>query len=108
MTTDLAHLLLTVLLFALASMVSPLAIIAVMAVLSATKRRAFKALLFAITYATVFSTVSLLLVAIESAATSGSNISARNGRAAHREPAPDQIDGAHSREAVPLGLISGD
>jgi len=39
MATDLPHLLLTVLPFALASMVSPLTIIIVMAVLSATKRR---------------------------------------------------------------------
>ena len=49
MATDLPHLLLTVLPFALASMVSPLTIIIVMAVLSATKRRALKAVLFAIT-----------------------------------------------------------
>ena len=55
MATDLPHLLLSVLPFARASMVSPLTIIIVMAVLSATKRRALKAVFFAITYATVFS-----------------------------------------------------
>jgi len=71
MTTDLPYLLLTVLPFALASMVSPLAIITVMAVLSATKRRAFKGVIFAITYATVFSAICLLLVAVGSAATIG-------------------------------------
>jgi hypothetical protein len=76
MATDLAHLLLTVLPFALASMVSPLAVITVMAVLSATTRRALKAVLFAITYATVFSAVCFLLVAIGSAATSGGTPSA--------------------------------
>jgi hypothetical protein len=73
MATDLPHLLLTVLPFALASMVSPLTIIIVMAVLSATKRRALKAVLFAITYATVFSAICLLLVAVGSAATIGGN-----------------------------------
>jgi len=71
MATDLPYLLLTVLPFALASMVSPLAIITVMAVLSATRRRALKAILFAITYATVFSAICLLLVAVGSAATIG-------------------------------------
>ena len=71
MATDLLHLLLTVLPFALASMVSPLTIIIVMAVLSATKRRALKAVLFAVTYATVFSAICLLLVAVGSAATIG-------------------------------------
>jgi hypothetical protein len=54
-------------------MVSPLTIIIVMAVLSATKRRALKAVLFAITYATVFSAICLLLVAVGSAATIGGN-----------------------------------
>ena len=73
MATDLPHLLLTVLPFALASMVSPLTIIIVMAVLSATKRRALKAVLFAITYATVFSAICLSLVAVGSAATIGGN-----------------------------------
>jgi hypothetical protein len=71
MATDLFYLLLTVLPFALASMVSPLAIITVMAVLSATKRRALKAILFAITYAAVFSAICLLLVGVGSAATIG-------------------------------------
>ena len=71
MATDLAHLLLTVLPFALASMVSPLAVITVMEVLSTTTRRALNAVLFAITYATVFSAVCFLLLAIGSAATSG-------------------------------------
>ncbi len=71
MATDLLHLLLTVLPFALASMVSPLSIIAVMAVLSATKRRALKAVFFAITYAAVFSAICLVLVALGSAATIG-------------------------------------
>jgi hypothetical protein len=74
--TDFADLLLTVLPFALASMVSPLAVISVMTVLSATKRRAFKAILFTITYATVFSALCLLLVAIGSAATTGGKPSA--------------------------------
>jgi uncharacterized membrane protein len=69
--TDLFYLLLTVLPFALASMVSPLAIITVMAVLSATTRRTLKAVLFAITYAMVFSAICLLLVAVGSAATIG-------------------------------------
>jgi hypothetical protein len=73
MATDLPHLLLTVLPFALASMLSLLTIIIVMAVLSATKRRALKAVLFAITYATVFSAICLLLVAVGSAATIGGN-----------------------------------
>jgi Sap, sulfolipid-1-addressing protein len=73
MATDLPHQLLTVLPFALASMVSPLTIIIVMAVLSATKRRALKAALFAITYATVFSAICLLLVAVGSAGTIGGN-----------------------------------
>jgi len=71
MATELLYLLLTVLPFALASMVSPLAIITVMAVLSATRRRALKAVLFAITYATVFSAICLLLVVVGSAATIG-------------------------------------
>jgi threonine/homoserine/homoserine lactone efflux protein len=57
-------------------MVSPLAVITVMAVLSATTRRALKAVLFAITYAAVFSAVCLLLVAIGSAATNGGKPSA--------------------------------
>jgi hypothetical protein len=74
--TDLAHLLLTVLPFALASMVNPLAVITIMAVLSATNRRALKAVLFTVTYAAVFSAVCLLLVAIGSAATSGGKPSA--------------------------------
>jgi len=74
--TDLPDLLLTVLPFALASMVSPLAVITVMAVLSATKRRAFKAVLFTTTYATVFLAICLLLVVIGSAATSGGKPSA--------------------------------
>jgi hypothetical protein len=52
-------------------MVSPLSIIAVMAVLSATTRRPFKAVFFTITYATVFSAICLVLVAIGSAATIG-------------------------------------
>jgi predicted lipid-binding transport protein (Tim44 family) len=64
MATDLLHLLLMILPFALASMVSPLAIITVIAVLSATKRRALKAVLFAITYATAFSATCLLLIAV--------------------------------------------
>lgn len=71
MATDLTSLLLTVLPFALASMVSPLAVITVVTVLSTTKRRALKAVLFAITYATVFSAICLLLVAVGSAATIG-------------------------------------
>jgi hypothetical protein len=71
MATDLLHLLLTVLPFALASMVSPLAIIAVMAVLSAKTRRALKAVFFAITYAAVFSAICLVLVAVGSAAIIG-------------------------------------
>jgi hypothetical protein len=75
MATDLLHLLLTVLPFALASMVSPLAIIAVMAVLSATTRRALKAVFFAITYAAVFSAICLVLVAVGSAATIGGKLS---------------------------------
>ncbi|MGA3360242.1 MAG: GAP family protein [Halobacteriota archaeon] len=73
MATDLFHLLLTVLPFALASMTSPLTLIAVMAVLSATTRRALKAVVFAITYAAVFSAICLVLVAIGSAATIGGN-----------------------------------
>ncbi|HYA32879.1 MAG TPA: GAP family protein [Candidatus Bathyarchaeia archaeon] len=71
MATNLAQLLLSILPFALASMVSPLAIITVMAVLSATTQRAVKAALFTITYAAAFSSVCLLLLAIGSAATSG-------------------------------------
>jgi len=71
MATDLASLLLTVLPFALASMVSPLAAITVMTVISTTKRRALKAVLFAITYATIFSAICLLLVAVGSTATIG-------------------------------------
>ena len=69
--TDLSHLLLTVLPFALASMVSPLAVVTIMAVLSGTERRALKAILFATTYAAVFSAICLLLLAIGSAATTG-------------------------------------
>lgn len=69
--TDLSHLLLTVLPFALASMVSPLAVVTIMAVLSGTERRAFKAILFAATYAAVFSAICLLLLTIGSAATTG-------------------------------------
>jgi len=71
MATDLLHLLLTVLPFAIASMVSPLTLIVVMAVLSATTRRALKAVFFAITYSAVFSAICLLLVAFGSAATIG-------------------------------------
>jgi hypothetical protein len=71
MATDLLYLLLTVPPFALASMMSPLVLITVMAVLSATKRRALKAVIFSITCSTVFSAICLLFVAVGSGATTG-------------------------------------
>jgi len=74
--TDLLQLLLNVLPFALASMVSPLAIITVMAVLSTSTRRAFRAVLFATAYITVFAAISLLLVAFGSLAAAAGKPSA--------------------------------
>jgi high-affinity K+ transport system ATPase subunit B len=69
--TDLSQLLLVVIPLAIASMVSPVAVITVMAVLSAGEHRARNGVLFVATYGIVFSLICLVFLAVGHLTTSG-------------------------------------
>ena len=69
--TDLSQLLLVVVPLAIASMVSPVAVITVMAVLSAGEHRARNGVLFVATYGIVFSLICLVFLAVGHVTTSG-------------------------------------
>lgn len=69
--TDLSQLLVVVIPLAIASMVSPVAVITVMAVLSSGEHRARNGVLFVTTYAIVFSLICLVFLAVGSLTTSG-------------------------------------
>jgi len=69
--TDLSQLLTMVIPLAAAAMVSPVAVIAVMAVLSSGEHRARNGTLFVATYATVFSLICLAFLAVGHLTTSG-------------------------------------
>jgi hypothetical protein len=69
--TDLSQLLLVVIPLAIASMVSPVAVITVMAVLSGGEHRARNGVLFVATYGVVFSLICLVFLAVGHLTTSG-------------------------------------
>lgn len=69
--TDLSQLLVVVIPLAIASMVSPVAVITVMAVLSSGEHRGRNGILFVVTYAVVFSLICLVFLAVGSLTTSG-------------------------------------